>query len=70
MLRAGFALQSDSEYMAGQLSAFGYDVVDEPEGADLWLINTYDFIVLFGYSVLSAWHRRLFVVTRSIQELN
>ncbi|GJN02903.1 hypothetical protein PR202_ga20294 [Eleusine coracana subsp. coracana] len=35
-----FALQSDSEYMSGQLSAFGYDVTDEPEGADLWLINT------------------------------
>ncbi|GJN27590.1 hypothetical protein PR202_gb15622 [Eleusine coracana subsp. coracana] len=26
--------------MSGQLSAFGYDVTDEPEGADLWLINT------------------------------
>ncbi|KAG1331107.1 putative threonylcarbamoyladenosine tRNA methylthiotransferase [Cocos nucifera] len=32
--------QSDSEYMAGQLSAFGYAVTDEPEEADLWLINT------------------------------
>lgn len=34
-------LQSDSEYMAGQLSAFGYAITDEPEEADLWLINTY-----------------------------
>eukprot|EP00268_Persea_americana_P002934 TRINITY_DN10883_c0_g1_i3.p1 TRINITY_DN10883_c0_g1~~TRINITY_DN10883_c0_g1_i3.p1 ORF type:complete len:625 (+),score=114.42 TRINITY_DN10883_c0_g1_i3:196-2070(+) len=32
--------QSDSEYMAGQLSAFGYALTDDPEGADLWLINT------------------------------
>ncbi|PWA78200.1 methylthiotransferase [Artemisia annua] len=32
--------QSDSEYMAGQLSAFGYAVSDNAEGADLWLINT------------------------------
>ncbi|KAK1267192.1 CDK5RAP1-like protein [Acorus gramineus] len=32
--------QSDSEYMAGQLSAFGYAVSDNPEEADLWLINT------------------------------
>ncbi|WOL12916.1 threonylcarbamoyladenosine tRNA methylthiotransferase [Canna indica] len=32
--------QSDSEYMAGQLSAFGYAVTEEPEEADLWLINT------------------------------
>ncbi|CAA6660450.1 unnamed protein product [Spirodela intermedia] len=32
--------QSDSEYMAGQLSSFGYAVTDDPEGADLWLINT------------------------------
>ncbi|CAL5067831.1 unnamed protein product [Urochloa decumbens] len=32
--------QSDSEYMSGQLSAFGYAITDEPEGADLWLINT------------------------------
>ena len=34
------ALQSDSEYMSGQLSAFGYAITEEPEGADLWLINT------------------------------
>ncbi|XP_043710947.1 threonylcarbamoyladenosine tRNA methylthiotransferase [Telopea speciosissima] len=32
--------QSDSEYMAGQLSAFGYTLSDNPEEADLWLINT------------------------------
>nr|XP_043637510.1 threonylcarbamoyladenosine tRNA methylthiotransferase [Erigeron canadensis] len=32
--------QSDSEYMAGQLSAFGYAISDSAEGADLWLINT------------------------------
>lgn len=32
--------QSDSEYMAGQLSAFGYCLSDNPEEADLWLINT------------------------------
>ncbi|XP_031267450.1 threonylcarbamoyladenosine tRNA methylthiotransferase-like [Pistacia vera] len=32
--------QSDSEYMAGQLSAFGYALSDNPEEADLWLINT------------------------------
>ncbi|KAK9111769.1 hypothetical protein Scep_019288 [Stephania cephalantha] len=32
--------QSDSEYMAGQLSTFGYTLSDKPEEADLWLINT------------------------------
>ncbi|KAM0005619.1 putative tRNA (N(6)-L-threonylcarbamoyladenosine(37)-C(2))-methylthiotransferase [Helianthus debilis subsp. tardiflorus] len=32
--------QSDSEYMAGQLSSFGYAISDDAEGADLWLINT------------------------------
>ncbi|KAL2467598.1 Methylthiotransferase [Forsythia ovata] len=32
--------QSDSEYMAGQLSAFGYNFSDNPDEADLWLINT------------------------------
>ena len=32
--------QSDSEYMAGQLSAYGYTLIDTPEEADLWLINT------------------------------
>ncbi|KAL1214489.1 CDK5RAP1-like protein [Cardamine amara subsp. amara] len=32
--------QSDSEYMAGQLTAFGYALTEVPEDADLWLINT------------------------------
>ncbi|KDO84023.1 hypothetical protein CISIN_1g006836mg [Citrus sinensis] len=32
--------QSDSEYMAGQLSAFGYALTDNSEEADIWLINT------------------------------
>ncbi|KAF4400421.1 hypothetical protein G4B88_018763 [Cannabis sativa] len=32
--------QSDSEYMAGQLSAFGYSLSENPDEADLWLINT------------------------------
>ncbi|XP_077247576.1 methylthiotransferase [Tasmannia lanceolata] len=32
--------QSDSEYMAGQLSTFGYALSENPEEADLWLINT------------------------------
>lgn len=32
--------QSDSEYMAGQLSAYGYTISEEPDTADLWLINT------------------------------
>ncbi|XAR57488.1 tRNA (N6-L-threonylcarbamoyladenosine37-C2)-methylthiotransferase [Bertholletia excelsa] len=32
--------QSDSEYMAGQLSAFGYVLTDNPEDAHLWIINT------------------------------
>ncbi|XP_057973270.1 uncharacterized protein LOC131161488 isoform X1 [Malania oleifera] len=32
--------QSDSEYMAGQLLAFGYALSDNPEDSDLWLINT------------------------------
>lgn len=32
--------QSDSEYMAGQLSAFGYGLSDNPDEADLWMINT------------------------------
>ncbi|KFK41624.1 hypothetical protein AALP_AA2G152000 [Arabis alpina] len=31
---------SDSEYMAGQLTAFGYALTEVPEEADLWLINT------------------------------
>eukprot|EP00271_Cylindrocystis_brebissonii_P022639 TRINITY_DN8790_c0_g1_i1.p1 TRINITY_DN8790_c0_g1~~TRINITY_DN8790_c0_g1_i1.p1 ORF type:complete len:899 (+),score=109.62 TRINITY_DN8790_c0_g1_i1:300-2996(+) len=32
--------QSDSEYMAGQLSAYGYSIVEDGGAADLWLINT------------------------------
>lgn len=32
--------QSDSEYMAGQLSAFGYALSENPDESDLWLINT------------------------------
>ena len=32
--------QSDSEYMAGQLSAFGYAISENPDEGDLWLINT------------------------------
>lgn len=49
------SLQSDSEYMSGQLSAFGYAITEEPEGADLWLINTYGYSVLLGYFfILSA----------------
>ncbi|EPS59269.1 hypothetical protein M569_15539, partial [Genlisea aurea] len=32
--------QSDSEYMAGQLSAFGYNLCENPDEADLWLVNT------------------------------
>ncbi|KAM7512672.1 hypothetical protein LguiB_011547 [Lonicera macranthoides] len=32
--------RSDSEYMAGQLSSFGYALSDNLEEADLWLINT------------------------------
>lgn len=32
--------QSDSEYMGGQLSAYGYTLTENFEEADLWLINT------------------------------
>lgn len=31
---------SDSEYMAGQLAAYGYKLVDDPNQADLWLLNS------------------------------
>ncbi|XP_018024113.1 threonylcarbamoyladenosine tRNA methylthiotransferase isoform X2 [Hyalella azteca] len=31
---------SDSEYMAGQLAAYGYDIVDDKLEADLWLLNS------------------------------
>lgn len=47
-------MQSDSEYMSGQLSAFGYAITEEPEGADLWLINTYAYSFLLGYFCISA----------------
>jgi len=31
---------SDSEYMAGQLGAYGYKIIDNKEEADLWLLNS------------------------------
>ncbi|BFY99932.1 hypothetical protein BsWGS_02972 [Bradybaena similaris] len=31
---------SDSEYMAGQLAAYGYNIVDDKDKADLWLLNS------------------------------
>jgi len=31
---------SDSEYMAGQLAAQGYEITEEKEKADLWLLNS------------------------------
>lgn len=31
---------SDSEYMAGQLAAYGYNLTGEKESADLWLLNS------------------------------
>ncbi|XP_069128029.1 threonylcarbamoyladenosine tRNA methylthiotransferase-like [Argopecten irradians] len=31
---------SDSEYMAGQLASYGYQIVDNKELADLWLLNS------------------------------
>nr|XP_022921188.1 threonylcarbamoyladenosine tRNA methylthiotransferase [Onthophagus taurus] len=31
---------SDSEYMAGQLAAYGYKLTDDKEQADLWLLNS------------------------------
>lgn len=31
---------SDSEYMAGQLAAFGYNLTNSKEDADLWLLNS------------------------------
>jgi threonylcarbamoyladenosine tRNA methylthiotransferase CDKAL1 len=31
---------SDSEYMAGQLAAYGYRIVDNEIDADLWLLNS------------------------------
>jgi hypothetical protein len=55
------APQSDSEYMSGQLSAFGYAITEEPEGAHLWLINTYGPFLLLADCSLKP---------RSIHELN
>ncbi|KAM4689602.1 threonylcarbamoyladenosine tRNA methylthiotransferase [Discoglossus pictus] len=31
---------SDGEYMAGQLAAYGYKITETPEQADLWLLNS------------------------------
>ncbi|XP_060535104.1 threonylcarbamoyladenosine tRNA methylthiotransferase [Cylas formicarius] len=31
---------SDSEYMAGQLAAYGYKITEEKDEADLWLLNS------------------------------
>ncbi|XP_071548928.1 threonylcarbamoyladenosine tRNA methylthiotransferase [Panulirus ornatus] len=31
---------SDSEYMAGQLAAYGYKIVDEKSEADVWVLNS------------------------------
>ncbi|NXH98116.1 CDKAL methylthiotransferase, partial [Pachycephala philippinensis] len=31
---------SDGEYMAGQLAAYGYKITDNPAEADLWLLNS------------------------------
>ena len=31
---------SDSEFMAGQLGAYGYDLVTDPGDADVWVVNT------------------------------
>ncbi|XP_039256368.2 threonylcarbamoyladenosine tRNA methylthiotransferase-like [Styela clava] len=31
---------SDSEYMAGQLAAFGYQISDDCQNSDLWLLNS------------------------------
>ncbi|XP_053570767.1 threonylcarbamoyladenosine tRNA methylthiotransferase [Bombina bombina] len=31
---------SDGEYMAGQLAAYGYSITESPEQADLWLLNS------------------------------
>ncbi|KAF2348713.1 Methylthiotransferase N-terminal [Trinorchestia longiramus] len=31
---------SDTEYMAGQLASYGYDIVDEKQDAELWLLNS------------------------------
>lgn len=31
---------SDSEYMAGQLASYGYNLTDNKNSADLWLLNS------------------------------
>ena len=31
---------SDSEFMAGQLGAYGYELSDDAEAADVWVVNT------------------------------
>ncbi|XP_078271018.1 threonylcarbamoyladenosine tRNA methylthiotransferase isoform X2 [Rhinoraja longicauda] len=31
---------SDGEYMAGQLAAYGYKITENPSSADLWLLNS------------------------------
>lgn len=31
---------SDSEYMAGQLAAYGYKLTEDKSEADLWLLNS------------------------------
>jgi threonylcarbamoyladenosine tRNA methylthiotransferase CDKAL1 len=31
---------SDSEFMAGQLGAYGYELSDDPDAADVWVVNT------------------------------
>lgn len=31
---------SDSEFMAGQLAAYGYTLSDDPDTADVWVVNT------------------------------
>lgn len=31
---------SDGEYMAGQLAAYGYQIVEDKHGADVWLLNS------------------------------
>lgn len=46
--------QSDSEYMAGQLSAFGYALIENPEEADLWLINTWVLLLVFLSFIYSS----------------
>lgn len=51
--------------MAGQLSAFGYSLSDNPDEADLWLINTY--VSLFLIVVIFIIFMR-FLLVMLIQE--